>query len=58
MNTPPPLILINTWLHVYYSNTKQLNYAQQNARRQLEKVFGSAEIAQVYYDYQISLLKK
>ncbi len=58
MQNLPPLILIHTWLYFANTTSKDFNLAQKNAQRRLENLFGSVEIAQVFYNHQMTLLKK
>ncbi len=50
-NLFPPLVLIQTWLQLASSNSGELEIAKQVATRNLTKVFGNVDIAQVYFEH-------
>ncbi len=58
MTNPPPLMLIDTWLLFAYLSAEGFIHAQKHAKNQLERAFGSIEVAQAFYNYQMELLNK
>jgi hypothetical protein len=50
MNKYPPTVLVDTWLFVATSNHPDLHYKKAVVRRNIEKMFGSMAIAQMYIE--------
>ena len=50
MNKYPPAVLVETWLFVATSNHPELYYKKDFVRRNIEKMFGSLAIAQMYIE--------